>query len=497
MKQLYISLHCKNHTASMEIDFPDLDTSYPIHSRICESILDLFFRVSRQDSISDYFPIEQSFRSTLRLISHGGGGEEDTYIDILGRITMFCRDVTRGKGERTASYALMCAWYDYDMRIFQYLFDLFIREYGGWKDAIGIASYAESAHSNHPIIGFCVEKINSQLRRDFMIKNGDSGCESNVAKWIPRENKKDGWLFYLLVDNWFSGSEGGSSSHQYKCYRKICSMLTAQQPIGRVVRRINCADSSRMVSEMQRITLSGSETNISRMAEMNSVWLRDEKYIDTTTRGLQNIIVVLDTGASMIENRRLESAIGVACRIVNRSNCRRMITVGHLPAWISFPEKMEFSCMVQTVFENIGVCGPKNIDKTFELLAHSCSESGMSDQEIGELMVVYVSDMFVPDKDPDLNPGRNIHSIVSKAFSTGFNQLPHMVYWGIRPRESTPLPCEYNDPATTVVSGESAELMRIFNDESQGRTAYSNLHSFTRKYPFCSQHISTSFSEYS
>ena len=153
--------------------------------------------------------------------------------------------------------------------------------------------------------------------------------------------------------------------------------------------------------------------------------------------------------------------------------------------------------MVQTVFENIGVCGPKNIDKTFELLAHSCSESGMSDQEIGELMVVYVSDMFVPDKDPDLNPGRNIHSIVSKAFSTGFNQLPHMVYWGIRPRESTPLPCEYNDPATTVVSGESAELMRIFNDESQGRTAYSNLHSFTRKYPFCSQHISTSFSEYS
>jgi hypothetical protein len=480
----------------MEIDFPDLDTSYPIHSRICESILDLFFRVSRQDSISDYFPIEQSFRSTLCLISHGDI-KEDKYIDILGRITMFCRDVTKGKGERTASYALMCAWYDYDLRIFQYLFDVFIREYGGWRDAIGIASYAEAAHSNHPVIGFCVEKINAQLRRDFMRKEKDAGCESDVAKWIPRENKKDGWLFYLLVDHWFSGPDGGYSSHRYKCYRKICSMLTAQTPIGRVSRRVSCADSSRMVSELQRITLSGLDANISRMAEMNSVWLRDEKYIETATRGLQNILVVLDTGASMCENRRLESAIGIACRIVNRSKCRRMITVGHLPAWISFPEKMDFSCMVQTVFENIGVCGPKNIDKTFELLAHSCSESGMSDQEIGELMVVYLSDMHVPDINPtsnaDLDLDRNIHSIVSRA---GFSKLPHMVYWGIRPRESTPLPCEYNDPATTVVSGESAELLRVFNDESQGRTAYSNLHSFTRKYPFCSQHISTSFSEY-
>lgn len=499
----------------MEADFPSLDTSYPIHSRICESMLNVFFHSCRQERISDYFPIEQSLRFTLELIlARGGEAQFEQYINMLVRITICCRDIRRGKGERTAAYALMLVWYEYDARIFNYLIELFIGEYGGWRDVVGIAAYAanspnQNQNQYHPIIGFCVCKINNQLRSDLQRDiQGDLPEDmkqdlpsSNVAKWIPRENKKDGWMFPLLVDHWFSGFGPGPSSYSHRCksYRKICSHVTSQiedvrsSDVG-IGGRYYCADAGRLVSELQRIMFPGRELgarSVSRVSEMNAIWARDAKYLDERiirhSNQNKNILVVMDTGASMGEHNRLFDAVGLACRIVGVSTCRRILTVGHLPAWISLPENMEFSSMAQTIFENIGVCGPKNIRKTFELLAHSCAESGMTEQEIGELIVVYLSDMHYDPhySDPDADPDQNIHSVISGAFSPKYQTLPRMVYWGIRPRDSTPLPCEYNEPATAVISGESPELMRVFNEQPlEGRRdAYSNLYLFTRKYP--------------
>lgn len=518
-----------NSSSSYTFEYPTLKSAYPIHSRIRESIVRLFFCLCRQDSASNLGEISLLFRGILDLCFSGQGTilapEFGFYIDILYRITLFTRDYRKGRGERQVSYCLMAVWFDYDLTVFTKLFGFFVNSYGGWRDAVGIASYVHSDleySCAHPLVLYCVEQINAQLYSDMrLLERGEEygerkGCISNVAKWIPRENKKDGWMFGPLVENWAKRDSCHNSnkfSQKCKLYRKICSELNRRLgtfeiklsggnvgtdaaavtvPLGvfskysvrvdklpeqsdadtkfygRVSSDYYCANYGKLVSELSRIMFFGNnDTSIksarletvsrytSRIGGINMLWTRDMEHIRKKNPN-KNILVVLDTGRSMFENGRLYDAIGIVCGLVEMSNCRRVLTVGHLPSWISFSSGASFSNMVSTLFDNIGVGSSKNIELTFDLLVKSFSETEMTDKEIENLTIVFVSDM-----EESSSLSSSIHSLISKCFHKKYEVIPHIVYWGIGIRPSTPLPCEYNFPKTSLISGSSLSLLRV------------------------------------
>ena len=99
-------------------------------------------------------------------------------------------------------------------------------KYGCWKDMKNICElvYNRVKQSKHPIIEYIIQKINHQLYSDIQtlksttypweIKGASTTSSplmpkqnvycpiSNVAKWIPREKSRLGWLFDCLAFHW-------------------------------------------------------------------------------------------------------------------------------------------------------------------------------------------------------------------------------------------------------------------------------------------------------
>jgi hypothetical protein len=86
---------------------------------------------------------------------------------------------------------------------------------------------------NHPLINFCIQIINQQLRFDYYCGKPISF----LAKWVPREkSQKFGWFFSLLAYDYFSEFIFTAANPislfyaQKKCkteYRKLLSQLNA------------------------------------------------------------------------------------------------------------------------------------------------------------------------------------------------------------------------------------------------------------------------------
>ena len=150
------------------------------------------------------------------------------YIKLLFKMALFVRDYQYGMGERDISYVLLCAWYKHNVNHFMSLYYYYLHTYGCWSDFKYFSKFIWD-HSEE--FDLCKKDI------DFMIQHGIScvlfqfdkdlynwnhvmhnymnakfdnndfniirpiakNYISNVAKWIPRENKKYGWLFESIV----------------------------------------------------------------------------------------------------------------------------------------------------------------------------------------------------------------------------------------------------------------------------------------------------------
>ncbi len=498
-------------------DFPELCEAYPLEERIKEEMVSFSFHLCRPTAVLEWdhkLAIENSFRGLFRLVSLVSlDARREFYLNLLERITVLCRDIGGGKGEREISYVLAFVWFELYPATFERIFSSFVHGCGGWRDAVGIAEYAHLRGGGSggdstfgvvvgPLVRFCVRQINVQLDAD--LRGGTTGDRiSYVAKWIPRENKKNGWMFPLLVEDWAQqrGWDTVSYSQQCKSYRKLCSRLnralstyetlvpdanpesSRSKGIGvfskysrkdiipifdgdgdgdeekRERRRYYCSDHGKFVAELFRIYeqngsgasygLDAANRVFKRAFGINAVWKRDMDYMrqkwnrrEHRTRD-RNILVVLDTAIGA----KMNAAIGLACGLAALSTIRRILTVGHLPSWISFPESAEFSDMVCSVYQNIGVGvgASAGVDATFRLLTESLAATEPSERE--DITVVYISNMA--------SSSSSIHTKYG-------HMLPHIVYWGIGVDWTTPLPCRYNTKNASIVSGESIEL--IYSD---------------------------------
>lgn len=212
------------YSSSESDEFPTLSRQSP-HTHIESQIAQLFVNTARKVSSVERKDAEDCLTQVLRQIKtaiQNNPAEKEKYheyLDTLYRMVGHTRDIHAGKGERMASYAMLMAFHTVYPVLAQYALYSFVfpsteedSQYGSWRDIGPLCEYVR-AHSgsrdDHSLIDVFIEFTNCQLGRDTNIwkyaeisRKAKATRISNVAKWIPRENKKYAWIFDRLYMDW-------------------------------------------------------------------------------------------------------------------------------------------------------------------------------------------------------------------------------------------------------------------------------------------------------
>ena len=209
-----------------------------VMEQIKEDIVFLFFNLTRKHITPTVFELQQYFMNVLDLLkknykNYSKKYNEPTsetilhdyfettdirqYFGIILRLIIHTRDNIYGKGEHELFYMLLFCLYQYFpvLAIFLVMRTVLLGNGGMacWRDIKYLCEYISHNSirgSNDSFIHECLEIMNIQLRKDLaVVCSGNHSTKysiSNVAKWIPRENKHFSWLFDKLVLNWFGFS---------------------------------------------------------------------------------------------------------------------------------------------------------------------------------------------------------------------------------------------------------------------------------------------------
>ena len=202
------------------IDFPPLPNNYNYDDFFRDELVFFHFHSTRAKNYTDFCYFSNRFDNVLDVLKkqlHLNPQNNLPYLQLFYKLIANTRDIHSGKGERDFSYMMLWKLYKYFPSLSTYLLYRFVKQvpnqpytYGCWKDIKYFCDFIYSHSSkkeNDPLITICVELINTQLKDDlqtwkFSEHAMDPRFISNVAKWIPRENKKFSWLFDLLAIHW-------------------------------------------------------------------------------------------------------------------------------------------------------------------------------------------------------------------------------------------------------------------------------------------------------
>jgi len=162
------------------------------------------------------------------------------YLARFINLTCFMRDV-KGRENTLLSFCLLYFLWKYNSKLSEYLFELFVKKYGSWKDVkkfyrfITII-YDDKLNSlyfndNKNIIFFLVNFTNKQLEKDMFNYDMSNYSEISLAsKWIPREKSEYNKLYEMLSCNYFShyfikNKKQSAINKANMNYRKILSTL--------------------------------------------------------------------------------------------------------------------------------------------------------------------------------------------------------------------------------------------------------------------------------
>ena len=174
----------------------------------------------------------------------------------LFRAIHFVRDPIRGLGEYELAYMMIWVWNYYFPNLAKYAFHSFFfrttkhqKQVGSWKDIKYFCDYIykRTNDKEHPLIDFACTLMVNQIKEDhkqYLIhKNSIESKQSmysrqkNIkhaiipdislaAKWCPRENKKHGWIFKKIANQYFH-STNKHKRFQVKRFRKFRKILTS------------------------------------------------------------------------------------------------------------------------------------------------------------------------------------------------------------------------------------------------------------------------------
>jgi hypothetical protein len=203
-----------------------------------------------------YTDILNKLTSKLRSITSSDDEKRQarSHLCILYKLIAQTRDIIDGKGEYTLTYMMIYVWYTIcgpSLAFFAVnsMAQLNSNEhpYGSWKDlkyfCDYLIKYVNDVQLTHPLIKHCCFLYNNQLRLDesalFSEDENKSNNISLVAKWIPREKTRFGYLYECLAYDYYKEYISSSSSKDpvtqekamLKCktnYRKLLAKLNAK-----------------------------------------------------------------------------------------------------------------------------------------------------------------------------------------------------------------------------------------------------------------------------
>ena len=170
-------------------------------------------------------------------------------LTVLYKIIGYTRDIKDGKGECLLTYMMIYTWYDFFPELACFAVKCLVEvnlggdkpehQYGSWKDIKYFCDYCYKKSNNkvHALIQYSIVILNEQLKNDVAIFASNPRDMSLVAKWIPREKSKFGWLFEELATNYFytymetANTNDKKVKATLKCkteYRKILSTLNTK-----------------------------------------------------------------------------------------------------------------------------------------------------------------------------------------------------------------------------------------------------------------------------
>ena len=201
-----------------ENHFPILKT-FDFHRFFKDQLVFFYFNLFKKFDTKNVLELSKKLSDVLQLLKNNL--EKDPvfieYLVLFYRMIGHTRDIYFGKGEHDISYMFLMVFYDnfpvlaiYAMHRFVQPDDNLNIPYGSWRDIKYLCDYIRKnspKKENHGLIQYCIELMNSQLKKDyetwrFSIHARSRNHISNVSKWIPREHKKFHWLFNMLVLDW-------------------------------------------------------------------------------------------------------------------------------------------------------------------------------------------------------------------------------------------------------------------------------------------------------
>jgi hypothetical protein len=155
-------------------------------------------------------PEEVSLATLLQTLNKTPIQDSKPLLTLLYQRMAHTRDILNGKGEYQNAYVQLFAWSKPFPELAKRALETFVlpsgsqMPYGSWKDIKYLCEYCriQSKSLYHPLIRHSIRLMNRQLWIDST--EAETENLSLVAKWIPREHSKYGWLFRLLAKDYFA-----------------------------------------------------------------------------------------------------------------------------------------------------------------------------------------------------------------------------------------------------------------------------------------------------
>lgn len=296
---------------------------------IQEKLIQINFQITRcNENTNDTLPINlYILLSQLKKCYDTNNQSVDykKYIGMVYKMIAYTRDIVNGKGEYELSFMMIRYFYAFFPELVMHLIPTFVKTetnnhpYGSWKDLKYLCHHCKNnkydknmTHNTiyDEIINKCCELYNTQLRKDYENMFDLNYNQSLVAKWIPRENKKFGWLFCKLAEMYFKEYIETAVTYEqltkakskcYREYRRILSSLNSKLDTLQI-KQCNKTWSTIDFNNVTSISMMKQKTAFSNMKKNGST-----RYTENKDRILcaENFLEYINAKNSNIKGKRV------------------------------------------------------------------------------------------------------------------------------------------------------------------------------------------------
>ena len=492
------------------------NSEFPVLQTICydelfkEKIAYFYFHLTRKD-LPNVLELSKNLTDTLLLLKkqmtiQGKTYTLISYLELFYRMIGQTRDILFGKGEQELAFMMIFCFYEVFPTLAIFAVHRFVQPvdklvpYGSWRDIKYLCEYIRlhsKKRENHELINICIRLMNSQLKKDletwkFSVFAGSRKHISNIAKWIPREKKKFGWLFDMLVIDWmktnmphyfnnisdswipaFVKSKGIyrkkiaglnkslDTTEIKQCSQKLDELnpssvscyTTLKQPwLLRQDSFKKYFESSESFSDetsnfypvsifiKRAISLIGSPIDSYDSQLLNKQWIWFSNTISKV--GFGKTLPVIDVSFSMQQNDSdaFYYAIGYAILIAERSSFgEKIMAVDHQATWINLESCSSFVNMVETVFIELKSKSNTNMNLSdaLDTIRLAITLTKCSKRFVDKITLIFVSDF----------------SNSTVRFPVRFPvRFQNIVFWNVGKYKIGELPCGIRDK-TLIYSG--------------------------------------------